>query len=403
MSVRGFAFDHLLQPIGREAFLAGHREKRPLHVSRRHPDYYRSLFSVADLDALLAQSRPRFPQVRVVSKGRPTPFESLLDSGWMTPVLTGSTSEAQVNSLYDLYADGYTVVVELEKLWRTVSELARNMDAALNHKTTAELYMTPRGAQGFDLHFDHHDVFLLQIEGRKHWQVFPPVQELPVSVTPVSREQAEGPPLVDAVIEPGDLLYIPRGFLHQGFTSDTFSLHITFGVFVYRWQHLIVEALRELTERDARFRESLPLELLRSHQDGEPVKARLRELLEILVADHRPEAALEQLRLGFIRKLHPVPDGHFAQLNLLPEITVDSMLEKRAGTLCYVMVDDTGATMHFPGGMVRAPSWVEPALRYVAEQEVIRVGALPELWDDESRIVLARRLVKDGLLRIKER
>jgi hypothetical protein len=53
--------------------------------------------------------------------------------------------------------------------------------------------------------------------------------------------------------------------------------------------------------------------------------------------------------------------------------------------------------------MVRAPSWVEPALRYVAEQEVIRVGALPELWDDESRIVLARRLVKDGLLRIKER
>lgn len=385
-------------------FFDEHWERRPLLIARNDPTYYQSVFSGADLDVLFTQSRPRFPQVRVASKGRPTPFESLLDTGWLNPVTTGNVFEAHVNALYDLYADGYTMVVELEKLWRTVSELARNIDAVFNHKTTAELYMTPRGAQGFDLHYDQHDVFLLQIEGRKHWQVFSPIKPLPVSEAQVSRDQAQGPPLVDVVVEAGDLLYIPRGFLHQGFTSDTFSLHITFGVYVYRWQNLIIEAVRELTERDARFRESLPLGFVRSKQDDALVKARLRELLGILTEEHRADAALEQIRMGFMRKLSPVPDGHFAQLNLLPEITPETVLEKRAGALCYITRGDSADAevgIHFPGGAVWAPSWVEPALQFVAETEVFQVRDLPSLWDDDSKVVLARRLVKEGLLRIK--
>jgi hypothetical protein len=98
--------------------------------------------------------------------------------------------------------------------------------------------------------------------------------------------------------------------------------------------------------------------------------------------------------------MEPVPDGHFATLDALDHLALDSEVEKRAGALCLVTVDRDLATVHFPGGSVNAPAWVEPALRFLCEKNgPFVVAELPDLLDGESKLVLVRRLVREGLLR----
>lgn len=388
-----FGVEEMLHPLSSSSFLDEHWERKPLHVPRQDPSYYRDLFSAGDLDALLAQSRPRFPQIRAVAKDRPFPAEDLLDGGWLRP-----GDDAQVASLYTLYSSGFTVVIELQKLWRPISRLCRDLDERFHHQASAELYLTPKDAQGFDLHCDQHDVFVLQIEGAKRWTVYQPTERFPTEAGLIDARSLKETPVIDATVEAGDLLYIPAGFPHQGATSERFSLHLTFGVLVHRWHHLLAEALLEVAARDERFRESLPNGFLDVHPSA--MEPHLRELFRELSEGCDASAALARLSEAYLARLEPLPDGHFSQLHDLADLELDSLLEKRAGSLCSVSVASDSATIHFPGGSVTGPSWVEPVLRFIRDQrQSFSIASLPDTLDTQGKLVLARRLIREGLLR----
>jgi lysine-specific demethylase/histidyl-hydroxylase NO66 len=80
---------------------------------------------------------------------------------------------------------------------------------------------------------DDIDAFILQLEGKKHWRVYKPLNDdevLPLkSSGDLDKHVIDGiKPCIDAVLEAGDLLYMPRGYIHQGTTlDDAHSLHLT--------------------------------------------------------------------------------------------------------------------------------------------------------------------------------
>ena len=89
--------------------------------------------------------------------------------------------------------------------------------------------------QGLAPHFDDVDVFMLQLEGRKRWRLYYPPQPSDWLASHYSNDftQAElGPCAMTLELHPGDLLYLPRGMIHQGDVSsnegdEVASLHIT--------------------------------------------------------------------------------------------------------------------------------------------------------------------------------
>lgn len=397
-----FGFEETLAPMSPEEFFAEYWERKPLIIRRNNPAYHRDLLSAKDMDTLLAQSRPRFPQLRMVRSGLPFPYDRLESGGWLHPPLPSHIADAKMSAVADGYADGYTIIVEMEKLWQPVTALTRSMEQYLHHKSTAEVYMTPRGSQGFELHYDHHEVFLLQLEGAKHWEVYSQIVDAPMADQQISKDDVSGPPLLDDVLYAGDLLYIPRGAPHQGKASECFSLHITFGVFTYRWQNLLVEALKEIAEGDERFRASLPVGFLNANGARGEMKSRMRELFFELAEHCDFDSAVERIGVSLVRKMDPLPDGHFEQINLLPQLRPESSLVKREGALCLVSVRNGSASITYPGNYVNGPSWLEPAFRFIAGARSFLVSEIPELEDDQSRLVLARRLVREGLLRIEK-
>uniref|UniRef100_A0A1I8ID18 Bifunctional lysine-specific demethylase and histidyl-hydroxylase n=1 Tax=Macrostomum lignano TaxID=282301 RepID=A0A1I8ID18_9PLAT len=136
----------------------------------------------------------------------------------------------------------------------------------------ANVYLTPPGTQGFAPHWDDIEAFVMQLEGRKHWRVYAPRspnERLPrESSGNFGPKDRLGQPVIDAVLEPGDLLYMPRGFIHQGRCLDGWhSLHITVSTYQkFAWTDLLAEAisgaLERATTQDEEFRRGLPLGLL---------------------------------------------------------------------------------------------------------------------------------------------
>jgi bifunctional lysine-specific demethylase and histidyl-hydroxylase NO66 len=86
--------------------------------------------------------------------------------------------------------------------------------------------------QGFAPHYDDVDVFVVQTEGRKRWRLYAPLPDaiLPAVSSP-DFDEADGgigEPLLDAVLRPGDMLYLPRGTIHQAEALEgEHSLHVT--------------------------------------------------------------------------------------------------------------------------------------------------------------------------------
>jgi bifunctional lysine-specific demethylase and histidyl-hydroxylase NO66 len=285
-----------------------------------------------------------------------------------------------------LFERGATIVLQaLHHNWLPLARFCRELERELGQPAQANAYYTPRRAQGFAVHHDTHDVFVLQVSGEKHWRVYEPLLELPLKDQRYKAALGEhGAPVLELTLRPGDTLYLPRGWLHDALTSDSDSLHITVGINVYPWLDALRDAVERLAE-DVALRRSVP-------DDGEGA-ASLLSRLEVELA---PERVAQRRRRRFARTRRPILDGQLAEVRALPDLTVDTLLERRP----TVIAELEGTTLVFEGKELAFPDRVRPELEAIASSdEPFTAGELPSALDDESRLVLVRRLIREGFLR----
>jgi hypothetical protein len=104
----------------------------------------------------------------------------------------------------------------------------------------------------------------------------------------------------------------------------------------------------------------------------------------------------------FVQTRRPIrPDGLF-QLRALEGLDADTPLERRETVIADLEEDGEGWTLAFEGRELRFPSQAGPELEACYEaDEPFRLADLPGDLDAEGRLVLARRLVREGFLRIR--
>ncbi len=401
MRATEFDLQRLLSPVQEEEFFRDSWEQKPLAVSRDDAAFYRGLFALADVDSVIAYTRPKFLEPGDLEGG--TPKSHPFVQGWLPdndPLQVPFYPD--VAQLRKAFGAGKTVIITaMEHRWGPVAAMCRRLEVYFGCPVHTNLYLTPPGAQGFEPHFDTHEVFVLQIEGTKHWRFYGPARELPLADErfTIAREQL-GPPSQEAKVRPGDLLYMPRGHVHEAFTSDSLSLHLTVGIKVFRWTDLVGRALADLSARDANFRKSLPSALLTGAEPPDALERQFRGLLQALAADADLSRSVQGMAADFVSKLAPLPCGYFAEVDA-ESVVLESVLERAPGALCWVAESEGGrVTLHFPGGKVEGPSKIASALRYVARNSRFAVQSLPDELADSAKLVLARRLVRDRLLTV---
>lgn len=307
------------------------------------------------------------------------------DLGWRPEPFSGTIDVDRVLAEFEA---GATIVLQaLHHNWGPLAAFSRSLEVALGEPVQANAYFTPRSAQGLAVHHDTHDVFVLQVAGEKHWRVFEPVIELPLQDQRYSKAKHgdPGPPVEDCVLRAGDTMYLPRGWMHDALTTESESLHLTIGVKVYTWLDAVEAALEDCRE-DLGFRRSVPA-------DGEPRD----DLLSVLAEQLSPVRVARRKRARLMKSRRPVREGQLSQLRLLRDLTPDTPLERRPAV---TQLDFP--RLAFDGKSLTFPARIEEEVEFVASADgPFTAAELPGSLDDEGRMVLVRRLVREGFLRIQ--
>lgn len=180
------------------------------------------------------------------------------------------------NRVVDGYRSGCTVVLQgLHLTDPGIARLANNLALELDQPVQVNAYLTPESARGLDVHFDYHDVFVVQLEGSKRWRIWEPLDRfrLPVAgkhrVPKPTFDELPDEPVLDITLRSGDVLYLPRGFPHAAETTDEASAHLTIGLLALTWQRVVRRAI-DAEVAAGRLNESIPLGTLDPEAPASP-------------------------------------------------------------------------------------------------------------------------------------
>lgn len=199
------------------------------------------------------------------------------------PDMTGAEDEeveyviAEGNDVWQNFENGCTVrLLCPHKHNDEVHALLSNMEFEFGCMVGSNAYLTPGGAenQGFAPHYDDIEAFILQLEGYKHWLVYPPMNKSETLPRESSRDftaedMKDIDPVIDVELGPGDMLYMPRGWVHQANTCrrEHHSLHLTMSAYQnWSWtdflEMIMPEALDAASSKSTSMRGGLPRNFL---------------------------------------------------------------------------------------------------------------------------------------------
>lgn len=303
--------------------------------------------------------------------------------------------------VYELFEDGATIVLQaLHRYWTPLSHFCRELETALTHPVQVNVYLTPPVSQGLDIHYDTHDVFVLQIAGVKHWKVWHEEFEAPLAHQKRTTTYADpGGATIDVELKPGDSLYIPRGWLHAAETLDRESAHMTVGILSITWIDVLKRVL-EGAEDEPEFRRSLPAGFA---NDPSALHDEIRLAVEGLAAwvrrrDPEDIAANEATRFWSSRP--PVLSGQLQQLLSLEDVSDASVVRRRRGAVCVSHVHGDELILTLGDRTLALPAFVASAVETLTGTSSTIVGDLSSVLDEQGRLVLVKRLIREGLLEL---
>lgn len=391
-TLSSYSLAEMISPTTTEAFVNSHWESKPLLVKREDPTYYRDLLSLSDCDRVITEMSPRFPDVQLINAHSPVePQEYLYPNDYI-----------DVARLYQQFAKGGTILLgNLESSLPKIANMCRSLEREMSARFQANVYFTPPNAKGFRRHWDAHDVFVLQVEGTKHWRCYDHQVLLPLKGERFDPDEAwqGGEVTEEFVLEAGDFFYLPRGIMHDAVThGEGHSLHITVGIISVSWAELFMEAVAKVGTGDEAFRRSLPAGYAHPDFDRSGAERNFRDLLHRVVENIDFHGALDHFADDLISSRHGLLAGQLDQILRLPNLTMESEVGARPDLMFHLRKTDTHVTVSCYGGQTQLPVHAAEPLEFALRTQRFRVDELPGDLDDDGKRVLVELLVREGLV-----
>ena len=249
--VGGGSLEALIAPIPVEQFVAEHFGSFPLHVEG-DAGRFTGLLDWDGLERLIENHPVDETRLRLVRLGKNIPPKRYTRT-------LGGIDRIDGGALSLLLDSGATLIINhIDDLVREIAVLADDIGDRLGARTAVNLYASCRSDHGFDPHWDHHDVLVLQLAGRKTWSIYKPTRPDPLRGDPFVAPD-EGGLDREVLLKDGDVLYLPRGWIHAPVPAGEASLHLTVAITRPTGAGFLEWLAKELTS-NPQVRAAIPLE-----------------------------------------------------------------------------------------------------------------------------------------------
>jgi len=359
---------------------------------------YDDLLTLDGVDEIVSRRGLRTPFIRMARDGQIVSAGRYTRGGGVGAEITDQVDPDRVLALV---RDGSTLVLQgLHRLWPPLIDFTGDLAADLGHPVQVNAYVTPAQSQGFAAHYDVHDVFVLQVEGRKRWQVREPVRELPWRDEPWEQvrgqveSRAQEPPTIDTVLEPGDALYLPRGWIHSAEALGGTSAHLTFGVHALT-RRTLLDAVLDAMVADGPLRQPLPVGGHVTDDDVAAVADLLARAADLARMPRGTDLMTERVHSRQRPGGRPEPVAPYAQLAAAQGLRSADPVQWRRGLAESVRQGRDWMEVVLSMRRVRLPVTAEPVVSR------LRSGgqwSADELGGDSATIEIVRTLLLEGLV-----
>lgn len=202
---------------------------REYFISQGDSARFSPLFSWAALSEILSTHRFDFPRLRLLSGGRVAPPAQYIVNKVDRRGNPYRTHDAK--AVARMMRDGAVLhITSIGETWKPLADCAAQVELVLGARVQVNVHAGYAGSRGFHTHWDGHDVYATQIDGRKRWRLFGFTEDAPLAVPPDEKHDAPTRHCWEGVLGTGQVLYLPRGYWHATEYLDEPSLHLTFAV-----------------------------------------------------------------------------------------------------------------------------------------------------------------------------
>jgi ribosomal protein L16 Arg81 hydroxylase len=167
--------------------------------------------------------------------------------------------------IYNHLRSGSTLILDrLEVFSAKIKQYCDFFSRFTDQPVVANGYAAFGKKESFGRHWDTHDVFAVQLIGRKRWQVYAPTHELPMpeQTSQAFKRDCPREPTLDIYLHSGDILYVPRGWWHTAIPDNDETFHIAVGVHPARLAHYAAWICQSMLSQHLCARQSIS-----NHQD----------------------------------------------------------------------------------------------------------------------------------------
>ena len=380
----------LIEPLGVNEFLRDYYEKKPLLSPDNKCRNFGDLISLEKLDHLLATSE--LPPASIdMARSKPPISKANF---------TFKSGNIDRGAVVRHYQSGATIIFPQINL--AIDELAnfcRNLEFELSCKVQTNVYLTPRNSQGFKTHYDDHDVFIMQIHGKKNWNLYQQAVEKPFRGEPFDSSEHEAGKLnLNFTMEPGDCLYIPRGYMHDATNVGSEpSLHITVGLLVKKWADLMLEVLSEVALNNSEFRESLPVGFAKKDFDMSNARTDFRKLVETFANEADFDNVFNMFKQEYYRTRKPNLKGALMQSSV--GIETGTSYRLRENFQFAIKSEGEQTVVSCAGGDLKFSVSAEVGLRFILEGNSFDRDHFSDLPNDEGKEII-EKLIAFGVIEL---
>jgi hypothetical protein len=315
------------------------------------------------------------------------------------PSLQGVKDAADFAARLDqFHARNYSVrFPEIRTLSPQMDSLARALEIILHQPVTTSAFWSRSGMRA-PVHYDDHDLIVVQLRGDKRWYISSKPPHLPNAWGSLTEEAPDLGPHAVVDVRPGDMLYLPRGTYHS-VDSETESLHLAIGFTPLTVREAAIAALDHLSDLDPSLRATIGGRLTFQLRNGDfsglgqPVLDAASSLVAALRSPGFLTGALHRRSARTIVSLDALPREPAAAA-----ISLDTVLEQKDLAFCHLTATPDKIDFSYPGGHFFFHRGAQESAVYMLNTPRFRVRDVPGQLGDDVKLTLASRFLAIGFL-----